>query len=192
MRELDQRVAADLRRGGFAWLPAVMALLLYFYVERGGNQYGARFHAEVFPFLVIVVVAHVFRAADYAGLARLDRVVFGLLVASVAMMPVAFAVHAVIEQQVIQERLHPFTLTAALGLDGALVLIAGRVGTRRSMAAEDLTRNPPWERPPVLFGVDPGPAGRCAAAAQLPDRALYLYVWNVAASSGSLSPVACP
>lgn len=187
-----RRGSADLRRGWFAWLPAAMALLLFFYVERGGNQYGARFHAEVFPFLVIVVVAHVFRAASYAVATPLDRVMFGLLAASVAVMPVVFTVHAVIEHAVVHERLHPFALATALGLDGALVLIAGRVGTRRSMAAEDLTRNPPGERARVLFGIDPGAGSRCAAVAAVPDRAVYLYRWDVAARDGTMSPLHCP
>ena len=187
-----RRGSADLRRGWFAWLPAAMALLLYFYVERGGNQYGARFHAEVFPFLVIFVTAHVFRAASYAAATSLDRAMFGLLAASVAVMPVALAVHAVVEHEVVRERQHPFALVAALGLDGALVLIAGRVGTRRSMAAEDLTRNPPDARARVLFGLDPGPDRRCAVAADVPGRAVYLYEWDAAARDGTLTALQCP
>lgn len=186
------RGLAALRRGWLPWLPAAMAVLLFFYVERGGNQYGARFHAEVFPFLVIVVVAHVFRAASYAVATPLDRVMFGLLAASVAVMPVVFTVHAVIEHAVVHERLHPFALATALGLDGALVLIAGRVGTRRSMAAEDLTRNAPGEPARVLFGVDPGPEARCAAIAAVPDRAVFLYRWDAAARDGTLTALRCP
>lgn len=182
----------EMRRGGFAWLPLAMALLLYAYVERGGNQYGARFHAEVFPFLVIFVVAHVFRAANWAAADPVDRAMFGLLVASVAVMPVGLIAHAGIEHAVIRERTQPFALAAALGLDGALVLIAGRVGTRRSMAAEDLTRNPPGQQPAVLYGIDPGHGARCAAAALVPGRALFAYRWDPLTRDGVLVPVACP
>lgn len=182
----------DLRRGLFAWLPVLMAGALYFYMERGGNQYGARFHAEVFPFLVIFVAAHVFRAADYATMPARDRTMFGLLAVSVALMPVAFVVHALIERDVIRERMHPFVLASTLGLQGALVLIDGRVGTRRSMAATDLTRNAPTMDDPVLFGIDPGPGRQCAESRRLPGRVPYLYRWNSAAREGVLTRLACP
>lgn len=181
---------AAARRGLFAWLPVAMAGALYFYVERGGNQYGARFHYEVFPFLVIFVTAQVFRGADYLALPGRDRVIFGLLAASVAVMPVACAAHAFIERAVIRERLDPFVRAA--GLEHALVLISGRVGTRRSMAAEDLTRNGPRLDDAVLFGLDPGRSRRCGELARLPDRRGYLYEWNRAAGAGVLTAIACP
>jgi hypothetical protein len=180
------------RRGLFTWLPVVMAAALYFYMERGGNQYGARFHYEVFPFLVIFVAAQVFRAADYALLPSRDQRMFRLLGASVGLMPAAFVVHAIVEHGVIRERMHPFASASAAGLNGALVLIAGRVGTRRSMAAADLTRNGPLLDDPVLFGVDLGPGRRCVEASRLPDRTAYVYRWDSAARTGRLTPLTCP
>lgn len=176
----------------FTWLPAAMAAALYFYMERGGNQYGARFHYEVFPFLVLVVTAQVFRAPGYEALARRDRLVFGLLAASVAAMPAAFVTHAAIERAVILERMDPFTDAAAGRLDDALVFIGGRVGTDRSMAARDLTRNSPRLDDDVIFGLDPGPAARCAAAARVPGRTAYVYRWDVAADDGALTRLRCP
>lgn len=183
---------SESRRGPFAWLPLVMASALYFYMERGGNQYGARFHYEVFPFLVIFVAARVFRAADYMSLPSRDRRIFGLLAASVALMPVAFVVHAIIERDVIRERMDPIATATAAGLDGALVLIDGRVGTRRSMAAADLTRNGPLLDDPVLFGLDPGSGRRCAEVSRLPARTAYVYRWDAAARNGVLTPIMCP
>lgn len=180
------------RRGLFTWLPVVMATLLYFYMERGGNQYGARFHYEVFLFLVIFVTAQLFRSADFTTLPPGDRTIFKWLTASIAVMPMAFVVHAMIERGVIRERMHPFVQASALGLNGALVLIAGRVGTRRSMAAEDLARNGALLDDRVLFGIDPGPDRRCAAVSRLPGRAAYLYRWDPVASDGRLTPLACP
>lgn len=182
----------ELRRGLLPWLPVLMAGVLYFYMERGGNQYGARFHYEVFPFLVVFVTAHVFRAADYASMPRRDRLVFNLLVVSVAAMPVAFVAHGLIERDVIRERMHPYALASALGLHGALVLIDGRVGTRRSMAALDLTRNGPRLDAPVLYGLDRGPALHCADASRLPDRTPYLYRWDLARRDGALTLLSCP
>ncbi len=172
------------RRGLFAWLPVLMAGALYFYVERGGNQYGPRFHYEVFLFLVLFVTAHLFREADYAAKSRRDRWLFKGLVASVACMPVAFLVHAAIERQVVKERMDPFTLAAAVGLHGALVLISGRVGTARSMAAFDLTRNDPDLENDVIYGLDPGPDARCAPGARMAGRATYLYTWQRGGGSG--------
>lgn len=180
------------RRGLFAWLPIGMAALLFFYMERGGNQYGARFHYEVYPFLLVFVAGHLFRADEYVQLPMRERAVFGLLVVSVALMPVAFVTHAILEREVIRERMHPFVRASTLGLTGALVLVSGRVGTRRSMAAADLSRNDPALEGPVLFGLDPGAEQRCAVAARLPGRTPYLYRWDTSASDGVLTALQCP
>lgn len=180
------------RRGLFAWLPVLMAATLYFYMERGGNQYGARFHYEVFPFGVLFVTAQIFGGDTLAAAPRRDRLVFAALAVSVALMPVALAVHAGIERRVVRERMDPFTMAAAAGLHDALVLISGRVGSARSMAAFDLTRNDFDLRADVIYGLDPGPGARCAPAARVAGRAAYLYVWRVAAARGALEPVICP
>jgi hypothetical protein len=180
------------RRGLLTWLPVIMAVTLYFYMERGGNQYGARFHYEIFPFVVLFVAAQIFQAADYGSLPLRDRRLFGWLAASVALMPAAFVVHAIVERDVIRERMHPFVHVSTVGLDGALVLFAGRVGSRRSMAAEDLTRNGPLFDDPILFGLDPGASRRCAEVSRLPGRAAYVYRWDPAARTGGLTPVVCP
>ena len=50
----------------------------------------------------------------------------------------------------------PYASVASAGLDRALVLIDGRVGTERSMAARDLTRNGiDAASRPVLYGLYP-------------------------------------
>ena len=56
----------ETRRGLFEWMLVLMAGVLYFYVERGGNQYGPRFHYEVFPFVGLFLAANVFRERDLA------------------------------------------------------------------------------------------------------------------------------
>ena len=111
-----------------------MVVTLYFYVERGGNQYGPRFHYEVFLFLVVFVAGHLFRPGALT-LTASQRLLFALTVVSVALMPFSFAGHAVIEQHVIRERMDPFTRAATANLPPALVLIGGRVGSARSMSA---------------------------------------------------------
>jgi hypothetical protein len=86
----------------------------------------------------------------------------------------------------------PFLLARQAGLQGALVLIGGRVGSRRSMAAFDLTRNGIDYSGSVLYGLDPGEAGHCAPGARLPGRTTYLYRWDHAEGDGDLRPLSCP
>jgi Dolichyl-phosphate-mannose-protein mannosyltransferase len=181
----------ELRRGALDWMPVLMVATLYFYVERGGNQYGPRFHYEIFLFLVVFVAGHLFRPGA-PTLTGAHRVLFGLTVVSVALMPFSFAGHAVIEQHVIRERMDPFTRAAAANLPPSLVLIGGRVGTRRSMAALDLTRNGIDHTGRVLFGLDLGEDAHCSPAPHMPDRRTYLYVWDHARSVGLLVPLECP
>jgi hypothetical protein len=186
-----RRGAPELRRGPLDWMPAIMVMTLYFYVERGGNQYGPRFHYEVFLFMVVFVAGHLFRPGASAPTAS-QRRLFGLAVISVALMPFSLAVHAVIERNVIRERMDPFTRAANANLPPALVLIGGRVGTSRSIAASDLTRNGIDHDGRVLFGLDLGEVEHCAPATRLPDRTTYLYVWDHARSIGRLQPLECP
>ena len=169
-----------------------MAGVLYFYVERGGNQYGPRFHYEVFPFAALFVAANVFREREFSEKRPRDQWLFALLAVSVMVMPLSFMTHAAVERKVISERMDPYTMAAAAGLRDALVLISGRVGTARSMAALDLTRNPVGHRASVLYGLDPGEGKHCAPTARVPGRTTYLYAWNWLASRGSLRLLVCP
>ena len=181
----------ELRRGALDWMPVLMVATLYFYVERGGNQYGPRFHYEIFLFLVVFVAGHLFRPGA-AALVGPQRLLFALTVFSVALMPFSFTRNVVIEHRVIRERMDPFTRVAAANLPPALVLIGGRVGTARSMPAMDFTRNGIDHNGPVLFGLDLGEAEHCAPAARLPDRTTYLYAWDHARATGLLEPLHCP
>jgi hypothetical protein len=107
-------------------------------------------------------------------------------------MPLAFAAHAAVERQVIRERMDPYSMAAAAGLQQALVLIGGRVGTARSMAAFDLTRNDVGHRARVLYGLDEGAPAHCAPHARIAGRTTYLDAWDAAASRGALRRLHCP
>jgi hypothetical protein len=179
------------RRGALDWMPLLMVATLYFYVERGGNQYGPRFHYEIYLFMTIFVAAHLFPPGPVT-LPSTRRLLFGLSAASLAMMPVSFVTHAVIERQVIQERMDPFIRVAKTEMPPALVLLGGRVGTRRSMSALDLTRNGIDASGHVLYGIDLGEEYHCDAKSRLPGRVTYLYVWDHARSVGLLHPLECP
>jgi hypothetical protein len=105
---------------------------------------------------------------------------------------VVVAVHADIERRVVRERMAPYAAVATARLDRALVLIEGRVGTRRSMAGYDLTRNGIAAiRRPVLYGLHLDDASSCAAAARYPDRPAFVYRWSVATSRGDLTALTC-
>jgi hypothetical protein len=183
----DKRV----RRGLIDWMPVLMAAGLYCYTERGGNQYGPRFYYETFPFLAIFTAACVFKEPRLDQKSIGDRRAFALLAASVLAMPLSLAAHVFIEHRVIAERRDPYQIAAAAGLADALVLIGGRVGTTRSMGTLDFTRNGTSYDRSVLYGLDMGPEENCRAHDAYPDRALYLYSWDVVARRGVLTPVSC-
>jgi hypothetical protein len=182
----------ETRRGLLDWMLVFMIVVLYGYVERGGNQYGPRFHYEVFLFAAVFVAANLFRAEPLAVRPRSERMLFGAIAASVAVIPLSFGGHAVIEQRVIRERMDPYVRAAALERDRALVLISGRVGTRRSMAGYDLTRNGINYDGGVLYGLDVDIRTNCAAAARFPDRKAFSYQWDRDQARGELRPLACP
>jgi hypothetical protein len=184
------RAPRDARRGWLDWVPVCMVVALYAYVERGGNQYGPRFHYEVFPFMAVFVAGHVFRPVPDSGSPRAQRAAFGLLAVSLAVLPAWFAFHAVTERHVIRERMDPFVKARNSGLRNALVLMGGRVGTTRSIAVEDLTRNGIEYTGPVLFGLDRSPEANCLAAAQL-GRTPYLYEWSWERADSVLTPIVC-
>ncbi len=182
----------ETRRGALDWMLVIMAAILYFYVERGGNQYGPRFHYEVFPFLVLFVTANLFREEAYADKSVGSRRMFGLMAASVAVLPLLVVVHAVIERRVIEERSDPYSSVREAGLQNALVLIGGRIGSERSMDALDLTRNGLVATASVIYGLDISPAMNCIVSARHPDRRPYLYYWDREINDGVLVPLVCP
>lgn len=186
------RADRSVRRGLIDWMPVLMAAALYSYAERGGNQYGPRFYFETFPFLVLFTTASVFREAELGQKSRRDRVAFGLMAASAIVMPLSFAVHAIIEHRVVSERMDPYRMVAAAGLADAIVLIRGRVGTTRSMGPLDLTRNGIDHEGRVLYALDVAPEINCQLRTRYPERSLYLYAWDVAARRGTLQAIVCP
>jgi hypothetical protein len=97
----------------------------------------------------------------------------------------------VTEQRVIRERMDPYTMMARAEARQALVMIHGRVGTTRSMAATDLTRNGIDYDGGVLYGLDLDEGARCGIARRFPDRETFLYRWNSASRRGELLAFSC-
>ncbi len=186
-----RRAEPATRRGLFHWYLVMTVAVLYFYVERGGNQYGPRFHYEAFLFAAVFVAANLVRH-DAAPLPRPDRRMFGMFVASLLVMPVLLMIHAVREHRVITERSDVFAKGAVAAMP-ALIFLRGRVGTARSMGVLDLTRNGlDVSSTPVLYAVDPGDRqARCDAGQRLGYRAVYVYDWDRDVERGRLQPISC-
>jgi hypothetical protein len=179
------------RRTPLDWMLVATAVTLFFYFERGGNQYGARFHYEAFLFATVFVVGQLFRRESLAGAPRRDRRAFGFFAVSLLALPVQFAAHAVIEERVIRERLDPFGMVREAGLHDAVVFMDGRIGTARPMYARDLTRNGLTYDGSVLYANDEGALANCEVMTHYPGRTAYRYVWDVGRRQGALSTISC-
>ena len=92
-----------------------MAAVLYFYVERGGNQYGPRFHYEVFPFVALFVAANVFRERDFSEKTAASPMALRTAGGERDADAARFLTHAAIERQVIRERMDPTPMAERRG-----------------------------------------------------------------------------
>ncbi len=172
------------------WLLVVIAGTLVFYVNRGGNQYGPRFYYEATLFALLFTTANLFAERDFQDKGRRERWAWLAAGASVAVVPVLMAVHLEAAGEIVRERQDPYVAADAARLDNAVVLLSGRIGTRRSIDARDLTRNDFAFKNRVLFALDLG-AANCELAAAFPGRSLYRYSWNSAARQGQLTALRC-
>jgi nucleoside-diphosphate-sugar epimerase len=121
--------------------------------------------------------------------------VFAAVALSVALVPPLLIWRAVQLGVVITERRDVFARVADEQLKDAIVLLAGRVGTARSMDVRDLTRNGIGYSGRVLYALDRTPAENCALAAAYPHRSMYRYTWDATERCGHLSRIprmACP
>jgi len=173
------------------WMFVVMAVMLIFYVNRGGNQYGPRFYYEAFLFLAVFTTAKLFSVDTLEHADRATRRLFVAMAVSVAVLPLIAVVHARNQKMVVHERADVFARVADAHLTKAVVLLAGRIGTARSMDARDLTRNGIDHASDVLYALDRGPAENCALAAAHPGRSMYQYVWDGSRRRGELRRVLC-
>ena len=147
--------AGETRRPPLEWMLILTVAVLYFYVERGGNQYGPRFHYEAMLFAAVFVAANVFRAEPLADRPPYEAWLFALMV---------------VERADSARLASPFTRRSNVRSSSSAwtpssrrrgsrpsatrsCCIAGRVGSRRSIAATDLTRNGIDYDGSVLYGL---------------------------------------
>lgn len=162
-----------------------LALGYFFYVERGGNQYGPRYYFEGLPFVVLAVAAAVTKEPRYEDKPPGARLACYALVLSLAACVPLLAMSAATEGRVVSERREPYRLAAEQRLDHAIVFVATSAGWTRPMSALDLTRNDPAFTARVLYAHDLGPRNAELMAAY-PDRAFYRYRFDRATRRGSL------
>jgi len=169
-------------------LPAFV-IGMFPYIERGGNQYGARFYYEALPFVALVSAAVLFEEGRWADKTVSARRTFGMLLVSLAVLPLMLVFHAAREHAVVWERNDLYRTVAQAGLTHAIVFLDGRVGGSRSIHVTDLTRN----------GIDPASADVIYALdrpdydrflARHPDRRSYRYRYDAATGVGALVPMA--
>jgi hypothetical protein len=185
-----RRAPSRLRHGSLEWMLVVMAGVLFFYVNRGGNEYGPRFYYEAVLFAVPFTTANLFAEASFASKDAGNARVFALVAASVACVPLLLAYHLYDAQQTIQERRDPFVVAARARLTDSVVIMAGRVGTRRSMDPRDLTRNDFTFSKPVLFAISQD-SQNCHLRTAFPERELFIYEWDANKGTGQLAALRC-
>lgn len=105
-------------------------------------------------------------------------------------MPLLLTYHLHDAHQTVRERRDPFVVAAQARLTNSIVIIAGRVGTRRSMAPRDLTRNDLAFSNSVLFALNQG-SQNCDLRIAFPERALFIYEWDLDRRTGELAPLRC-
>jgi hypothetical protein len=174
-------------RRGLEWVPVAVVASLFFYIGRGGNQYGPRYYYEALPFMVVFVGAMVAATGGGEGHPRRRRLV-GWLALSVALALPITAGLAWYERRVVTERTDVYTQVRTQRLQRAVVLLAGRVGTLRSMSALDLTRNAIGFTAGVVFALD-RPGDERDLASRFPGHRFYRYRWDPRTSRGWLEPI---
>lgn len=168
---------------------ACLALGLYPYINRGGNQYGPRFYFDGFPLLVILAAAVIFGPTRYEdrspGARRLVYLFFATVLAHVAVAATLLqAVHAQIHERRDLER-----RVAASSLSHALVFVTTPIGVERAMPVSDYTRNGIDFNAPVIYARDLGELN-ARLRDYYRDRDCYSYRFDPDTRAGSLTPCA--
>jgi hypothetical protein len=182
------------RTSGLRFTDAMFPALLagyFFYVNRGGNQYGPRFYYEALPFVLLAVTAFVMQEARYDDKTPGRRFAWYAYALSVAACVPLALVHAHIEQRVVRERSEPYRLIAEQQIDHAVIFMASGSGWTRPMSAGDLTRNDPDRSDRVLYVHDLGSENARLMRAY-PDRSYYRYRFDPITRRGALDPLPPP
>jgi hypothetical protein len=160
----------------------------FFYVNRGGNQYGPRFYYEALPFVVLAVTAFLMQELRYEDKTPARRFAwYAFAISVLACVPITL-VYAGLEHGVVKERAEPYTLVATQGVDNAVIFLASGSGWVHPMRARDLTRNNPDRSNRVLYVHDAG-ADNARLMAAYPGRSYFRYRFDPITRRGSLEPL---
>jgi hypothetical protein len=166
---------------------ACLAIGLYPYINRGGNEYGPRFYFDGFPLLVVGAAAWLFGPARYGDRTRGGRRIVYLFFASALVYAPLAAGQIRASHALVVDRLDLTRQVASAHLRHALVFVTTPVGADYPMPETDLIRNGIAFDGPVLYALDRGAADR-ELIDDYPDRACYTYRYDPATRSGTLSP----
>lgn len=174
---------------GFVFLALMLGM--FFYADSGGNQYGARYYYEAYPFLLVFCVAAVFGDAFFEKRPGLDRLLFGLLAVSMLTVAPLTVYHLVFERRAIAERRDLYAQVADAGIHNGIVFLKTGTGTARPMPAGDLVRNRPGFSDDVLYALDRGDDNK-RLMDYYPDRHYYRYTYDVVANRGRIQKIDSP
>jgi hypothetical protein len=155
----------------FIFLTVVIGYL--FYWTAGGNQYGARFYFEAYPFAVLAVVATLF--GEGKDTARKGFLRF-LFVMGVMWAILIFPKHTIEEHRVIEERMDLYKLVKQEGIRNAIVVLSNGTGVLRPMPIGDLIRNGTDLSGNILFARDLGDEKNMELKKYFPDKGIYRYI----------------
>lgn len=178
-------------RAGTGSVLLVLMLGTFFYADSGGNQYGARYYYEAYPFALLFCVGSILGDESYDKKRGLDRLLAGLLAASVlTVVPVA-GYHLAAEHRMIAERRDLYTQVASRDIRDAIVFVSTGAGAAKPMPAGDLIRNGPDFADDVLYALDMADTNT-RLMEYYPDRAYYRYAYDTASRRGDLVRIDAP
>ncbi|MDB4973026.1 MAG: hypothetical protein JWN48_1367 [Myxococcaceae bacterium] len=174
------------RELGFVhWIAPLTVLGFVFYGGHGGIQYGPRYYFECWPFVLLTVCsalapwlpqrpphddAHAARAAHKL------QWVFAALLCHLAFQVGYLPPRAAREHALIMEKQAPYREVAAAGLQNAVVLLRGDVGSMRPTDPRDLVRNRvELASAPVIYARDYTEEVTAELKARFPERHFYRF-----------------
>lgn len=172
-------------RAGTGFVLLVLMLGMFFYTDSGGNQYGARYYYEAYPFVLLFCAGAILGDGCSESKRGLDRLLAGLLAVSVLTVVPAVGYHMAAEHRMVAERRDLYAQVARHDVHNAVVFVSTGAGVMKPMPAGDLIRNDPDFAGDVLYALDMGDAN-VRLMEYYPDRQHYRYAYDTGERRGGL------
>jgi len=123
---------------------------------QGGNQYGARYYYEAYPFMILSVVPRIF-AVNYSGVANLiPKILKGVFCLGILTTWVMIPIHMKTTAAIVQERQVLYDQVETEGIEQGLVFLKNGTGILKPMPWWDLLRNGLNFEQEVIYAADLG------------------------------------